>query len=52
MCHNRTYSDHLCTFILNDNHNTWSALLWGILNPIKLPIHINDDILTRYKSVS
>src|SRR5699024_2626388 len=37
MCHNRTYSDHLCTFILNDNHNTWSALLWGILNPIKLP---------------
>lgn len=37
MCHNRTYSDHLCTFILNDNHNTWSALLWSILNPIKLP---------------
>lgn len=49
MCHNRTYSDHLCTFILNDNHNTWSALLWGILNPIKLPAgqefyeHIKSD---------
>ena len=37
MCLNRTYSDHLCTFILNDNHNTWSAFLWSILNPIKLP---------------
>ena len=37
MCHNRTYSDHLCTFILNDNHNTWNAFLWSILNPIKLP---------------
>lgn len=37
MCHNRTYSDHLCTFILNDNHNTWYAFLWSILNPMKLP---------------
>ena len=37
MCHNRTYSDHLCTFILNDNQNTWFAFLWSILNPIKLP---------------
>ena len=37
MCHNRTYSDHLCTFILNDNQNTWFAFLWSILNPINLP---------------
>lgn len=37
MCHNRTYSDYLCTFILNDNQNTWFAFLWSILNPINLP---------------
>lgn len=37
ICHNRTYSDHLCTFILNDNQNTWFAFLWSILNPINLP---------------
>lgn len=24
MCHKRTYSDHLCTFILNDNQNLGS----------------------------
>lgn len=37
MCHNRIYSDHLCTFVLNESHNTWSAFLWSRLNPINLP---------------
>ena len=36
-CNNRTYTDHLCTFILNDNYYTWLSFLYGIINPIRLP---------------
>ena len=36
-CNNRTYTDHLCTFILNDSLDTWFTFLYGIINPIRLP---------------
>lgn len=36
-CNNRTYTDHLCTFILNDSRDTWFTFLYSIINPIRLP---------------
>ena len=36
-CRNTSYSDQLCTFVINENSNTWFGVLWNLISSLNPP---------------